>query len=72
MNYPYDLHSWSAQYRQEVLHEVRMKQIEGRLRENHKARSGPGHRTGSEARQAAESARLPKAHQGLPGRGGER
>ena len=40
MNYPYDLHSWSAQYRQEVLHEVRMKQIEGRLRENHKVRSG--------------------------------
>jgi hypothetical protein len=42
MNNPYDIHSCSKQYRQEVLHEVRMKQIEGRLRENHKARSERG------------------------------
>jgi hypothetical protein len=39
MNNPYDLPSSNKQYRQEALHEVRMKQLEGLLRENHKVRS---------------------------------
>jgi hypothetical protein len=42
MNNLYDLHSWSKQYRQEALHEVRMKQLEWRLQENHKAPSERG------------------------------
>jgi len=40
MNNPYDLNSWSTQYREERLAETRMTQLEGRLREDRKARSG--------------------------------
>jgi hypothetical protein len=42
MNNPYDLHSWSKQYRQEALNEMRTTRLEGQLRENRKARSGRG------------------------------
>jgi hypothetical protein len=42
MNYIYDLHSYSKHYRQEALHEVRMKLLEGRLLETKSARSVRG------------------------------
>jgi hypothetical protein len=42
VNSTYDLHSWSKQYRQEVLHEVWMTQLEERLWQNHDARSVRG------------------------------
>jgi hypothetical protein len=42
MNNLYDIHSYSKQYREDTLHEVRMKQLEGRLRKNHKSPSERG------------------------------
>ena len=42
MNNPYDLHSWSTQYREEALHGTRTIRLEGRLRDGRKARSGRG------------------------------
>jgi hypothetical protein len=38
----YELYSWSAQYRQERLVQGRTAQLDGRLREDRKARSRPG------------------------------
>jgi hypothetical protein len=42
MNNYYDLNTWSKLYREEALHEVRVRQLDERLRENSKARSERG------------------------------
>jgi hypothetical protein len=42
MNNPYDVHSWSTQYREDRLCEARTRRLERRLREDRKSRSGQG------------------------------
>ena len=57
MNTPYDLHSWSTQYREEVLHEVRMTRLEGRLREDRKVAFRTGLRESRLGKRAVAGAR---------------
>jgi len=42
MNNPYDVHSWSTQYREERMRDARTTRLENRLREDRKARFGRG------------------------------
>ena len=42
MNNSYDIHSWSKHYREERLRDAQAMHLEGRLRDDRKARSGRG------------------------------
>jgi hypothetical protein len=42
MNNCHEIHSWSKEYREEVLHGVCTIRLEGRLRKDREARSGRG------------------------------
>ena len=39
MNNPYEVHSWSTQYREERLHEAETRRLEARLREDRRVQS---------------------------------